>query len=99
MARTTTPTIDHPGMARSWFDTAVHRSFLVDLHVRPAAEHGVYLMDSTSRPGLTYRVTAERCGCEGDKRFGRCLHRARAAFENWAGQAPAAIDRMPETAA
>ena len=90
---------NHPGMTRVWYDAALHRSFLSDLRVRSTAEAGVYLMDSTSRPGLVYRVTAERCGCEGDNRFGRCLHRARACWEEWAKMQPAIVATEPQSAA
>jgi len=45
-------------------------------------------MRSSRDAAVTYVVTAETCGCEGNRHHGRCYHRARAAFADWGGNGP-----------
>ena len=68
--------INHPGMSKEFFDTAVGRAMMAELAIQKTARASVVAVGSSTDADVAYLVTRTECGCKGHERFGRCMHRA-----------------------
>lgn len=69
-------TINHPGMSKQWFDTAVHRAMMADLAIMATTNAETVAVSSGTSDEVEYLVTRYTCGCKGHEHVGRCYHRA-----------------------